>query len=108
MGNAKKICVEVGKTDVVLFKLVTKQTDSHFHIKLNGKWLYSTYSVKYLGIIIDKKLNWHHQISNVAAKLNRASTMLSKIRHFVNFNTLKLIYHTILESRHGDYNTKQE
>ena len=106
MGNANKICVEVGKTDVVLLKWVTKQTDSDLHIKLNGKWLYSTYSVKYLGSIIDTNLNWHHQINNVAAKLNRASVMLSKIRHFVNFNTLKSIYHTILESHHGDYNTK--
>ena len=62
------------------------------------KQLYPTDSVKYLGIVIGKNLNWHHQISKVAAKLNRAHAMLSKIRHFVNFNILKSIYHDILES----------
>ena len=96
--NANKICVTVGKTEVVLSNSLTKQTDSDLHIKLNGKRLYPTDSVKYLGILIDKNFNWYHQISNVAAALNRANAMLSKITHFVNFNTLKSIYHAILES----------
>ena len=96
--NPNKICLNVDKTEVVLLKSLKKQTDSALHVKLNGKRLYPTDSVKYLGILIDKNLNWHHQISNVAAKLNRANAMLSKIRHFVNFNTLKSIYHAILES----------
>ena len=55
--------------------------------------------MKYLGIIIDKNLNWHHQINNVAGKLNRTNDMLSKIKHFVNFNTLKSLFHAIFESR---------
>ena len=96
--NANKICLDVDKTDVVLLKSLKKQTDSDLHVKLNGKRLYPTDSVKYLGILIDKNLNWHHQISNVAVKLNTADSMLSKIRHFVNFNTVKSIYHAILKS----------
>ena len=35
--NTNKICLNVGKTEVVLFKSLTKQTDSDLHIKLNGK-----------------------------------------------------------------------
>ena len=63
-----------------------------------GKWLYQKDSFKYLGIITDKSLNWHNYISNIAAKLNRDNAMFSKIRHFVNFRTLKSIYHPILQS----------
>ena len=96
--NANIICLNVDKTEVVLLKSLKKQTDSDLHVKLSGKRLYPTDSIKFLEIIIDKSLNWHHQISNVAAKLNRANAMLFKIRHFVNFNTLKSIYHAILES----------
>ena len=83
---------------LTLFKSLTKQTDSDLHFKLNGKRLYPTDSVKYLAIIIDKNLIWHHQINNVAPKLNRANDMLSKLRHSVNFSSLKLIYHAIFES----------
>ena len=96
--NANKICFNVRNTEVVLFKSLTIKTDSELQLKLNEKRLYPTDSVKYLGIIIDKNLNWHHQINNIAAKLNRVNAMLSKIRHFVNFNSLKSIYQAILES----------
>ena len=47
--------------------------------------------VKYLGITSDTNLNLHDQVYNVAPKLNRANAVLSKRRHFVNFNTLKPI-----------------
>ena len=47
-------------------------------------------------------LTWHHQINNVAAKLNRANNMLSRIRNFLNLNTLKSINQAIFES-HVNY-----
>ena len=67
-------------------------------IKLNGKKLVPTNSVKYLGITIDKNLNWKDQISNVSIKLNKANAMISKVRHFVDKQTLKSIYFAIFES----------
>ena len=74
--NANKICLNVGETEVVFFISLTKQTVFDLKLKLNGKRLYPTDSVKYLGIIIDKTLNWHHQINNVAVKLSRTNFML--------------------------------
>ena len=68
--NANKICLNVSKTEVVLFKSIRKQTEATLKLKLNGKRLYTTNSVKYLGIKIDENLNWHEQINNVAVKLN--------------------------------------
>ena len=35
--KANEICFNVSKTEVVLFKSLTKQTDSDLHLKLNGK-----------------------------------------------------------------------
>ena len=96
--NANKICPNVSKTEVVLFKSIRKQTEATLKLKLNGKRLYTTNSVKYLGIKIDENLNWHEQINNVAVKSNRATAMLSKVRHFVHKKALKSIYHGIFES----------
>ena len=39
-------------------------------IKLNGKSLYPTASVKYLGVKIDSKLNWKSHVTAIATKLN--------------------------------------
>ena len=63
--NAQIMSLKVSKTEVVLFKSL-KNTDSDLHIKLDGKRLYPTDSVKYLGVNFDENLTWHHQIDNVA------------------------------------------
>ena len=64
--NAQIMSLKVSKTEVVLFKSL-KNTDSDLHIKLDGKRLYPTDSVKYLGVNFDGNLTWHHQIDNVAS-----------------------------------------
>ena len=53
--------------------------------------------MKYLGIKIDKYLNWKQQISDMAIELNKANGILSKLRHFIDWKTLKSIYHKIFE-----------
>ena len=43
--------------------------------------------MKYLGVKIDENLNWKDQTHDIATKLNRANTLLNKIRNYVSFNT---------------------
>ena len=76
--NAIKTCLNVSKTEVVSFKLSRKLADVRLKLKLNGKRLYPTNSLKYLGINIDENLNWKQQISDIAIKLNKANGILSK------------------------------
>ena len=98
--NANKICLNVSKSEVVLFKSSRKLTDVPLKLKLNGKRLYPTNSVKYLGINIDENLTWKQQISDIAIKLNKANGILSKLRHFIDRKTLKsniIQYHAIFE-----------
>ena len=69
-------------------------------LKLNGKRLYpknSVNSVKYLDISINEKLNWKPQISDGAIKLNKENGILSKLRQFIDWKTLKTIYHGIFK-----------
>ena len=48
--------------------------------------------MKYLGISIDSHLNWHSHTTALSTKLSRAIGMLYKIRHFVDYPTLRMIY----------------
>ena len=66
-------------------------------LKLNGKRLYPTNSVKYLGINIDENRNWKQKISDIAINLNKTNGALPKLRHFIDRKTLKTIYHAIFE-----------
>ena len=56
--KANKIALNVDKTEPVLFTSSKKQLDWDLKIKPNGKSLYETDSVRYLGIQIDKRLTW--------------------------------------------------
>ena len=82
--NANKIALNVGKTELVFFKPKNKRTDFDLNIKLSGKKLYPSSSVKYLGIKIDENLNWKDQQNYIAIKLNKGNAILSKLKKYVN------------------------
>ena len=96
--SVNKISLNVGKTELVIFKSLRKVLLDEIKIKLSGKRLYPSNSVKYLGIKIDRFLHWHDQVNSIAVKLNRANALLLKIRNYVNTKTLRNIYFAIFDS----------
>ena len=96
--SANKISLSVEKTELVIFKSPRKVLSDEIKIKLTGKRLHPSNSVKYLGVRIDKFLHWHDQVNNIAVKLNRANALLLKIRNYVNMKTLRNIYYAIFDS----------
>ena len=91
--NAKTISLYVSKTELIIFKHKRKLLDFNMKIKLNGKRLYLTYSVKYLGIKTDSKSNWKSHGNAIATKLNQTNVML----YFVNADILKSLYYALFE-----------
>ena len=67
-------------------------------IKLSGKRLYSSNSIKYLGINIDRLLHWYDQVNSIPVKLNKANTLLLRIKNYVNMKRLRNIYFAIFDS----------
>ena len=65
--NANK---NFSKTELIIFKSKRKPLDFNLKIKLNGKILYPTDSVKYFGVKIDSKLNWKSHVNAIVTKLN--------------------------------------
>ena len=88
-ANANKISLNVSKTELILFKPKMKKLDFDLKLKLNGKRIYPTKSVKYLGIKIDGNLTWIDYINDIAIKPNKANAMLFKVREFLNIKFLK-------------------
>ena len=97
--SANKISRNVEKTELVNFKSPRKVLFDEIKIKLTGKRLYPSNSLKYLSVSIDKFLHWHDQVNNITVKLNRANALLLKIRIYVIMKTLRRIYYEIFDSR---------
>ena len=68
---------------MVIFKLEQKKLDGDLKIKLCGKWLYPTVSVKYLDVKIDANLNWQYHVNDLSIKLNIEDSLLFKMRKYV-------------------------
>ena len=70
--RANKFSLNIEKTELVVFRRQNTKLNNSFKIKLDGKRLFPTSSVKYLGVLLDEHLTWSSQISHVQIKLNRA------------------------------------
>ena len=94
--TANKISLNEGKTELIYFR--KSGTAPVLNIKLHGKTLAPSKSVKYLGVYVDEFLNGEIHCREVVKKLNRGNGMLAKARHFVPHSDLKNIYHAIFAS----------
>ena len=81
--NANKICLNVSKTELILFRSAKNQLAFGLKLKLNGKRLHPTNSQKYLRIKTDEHLTWKPHINGISPKLNKANATFSKIKRFV-------------------------
>ena len=96
---ANQLSLNVVKTEFLLFRNnLSKNENFKFTLRLNYKTLYESHHVKYLGTIIDTKLNWKSHINELTKTLGKAIGLLSKIRHFVTSSTLKHPYHSLFNS----------
>ena len=86
------------KTEMVIFKSNQKKFEGDLKIKLCGKRLYPTESVKYLGVKIDATLSWQYHVNDLSIKLNRANALLFKMRKYISLKILKSIYFAIFDS----------
>ena len=88
--SANKTSLNVEKTELLIFKSLRKVLPDEIKIKLSGKKLYPSNSIKYLGVRIDRFLHWYDQMNKIAVKLDRANALLLEIRNYVKLKTLKV------------------
>ena len=83
---------------MAIFKSKRKKFEGDSKIKLCGKRLYPTESIKYLGVKIDTNLSWQYHVNDLSINLNRANAILFKMRKYVSLKILRSIYFAIFDS----------
>ena len=96
--RANKISLNASKTELIIFRDPRKKMKMDLKIKIDGKKLVPCSSVKYLGVYLDCHLNWNTHRTELSTKLSRGIGMLSKIRYYVDKDTLRMVYHGIFSS----------
>ena len=67
-------------------------------IKITNASLESCDSYKYLGVVIDKKLNWKSHVDYINNKIAKGCGALAKLRNCVSIDVLKNVYHALIHS----------
>ena len=93
---SNKLTLNINKSKYMIVS--KKRSIPKMKIMINDTELLECDSYKYLGVYIDKKLNWKDHIDHTCKKVAKACGALSKIRHSVDINTLKNVYHALLYS----------
>ena len=83
---------------MVVFKCKHKNFEGDLKIKLCGKRLYPTESIRYLVVKIDTNLSWQYHVNDLSIKLNRANALLLKMRKYLGLKILRSIYFAIFDS----------
>ena len=76
--NANKITINIKKSKTVFFTTNKTIIDT---CELGGKPLEQVDTYKYLGLILDKHLNYNECLEGIIPKINHKIWLLSKIRY---------------------------
>ena len=67
-------------------------------IYVNGQKLKEVSNTKFLGVVLDNKLDWAQHIHELNKKLRSAAALISSIRHWIPEEQYLKIYHALFES----------
>ena len=86
---------------MLIFKSKQKKFEGDLKIKLCGRKLDLTESVKYLNVEIDTNFSCQYYVNDLSIELNRGNTPLFKMRKCVSFKTLRSTYFAVFGSAHS-------
>ena len=95
-----KLTINLKKTKYMIFHRkkgakIQRQLKK-FRVNINKYCIKQVNEFKYLGVVLDNKLNWHKHIEILCTKLSRASGVLYRLKPFLPQNTLRMVYHSLV------------
>jgi hypothetical protein len=96
--SVNKLKLNMDKTHLMLFKTNSKSKDN-LYVRINGSQIDQVDAVKFLGIRIDSKLSWKDELQDIESSICSACFALRTLRDELDVQHLKMIYHSIVESK---------
>ena len=95
---SNRLSLNVSKTEFIVFKPPRRSLDNRITLKLNGKTLYESSKIKYLGLIMDDRLTWKHHIFELRKKINKSIGIISKMKYLSPLPVLLSLYYSLVHS----------
>lgn len=92
---ANRLCLNVDKTKLMIFHQPLKKIPE-FHISINNSEIEQVENFTFLGLTLDKQINWKPHIHNVCSKISKVLGVLSRLKRFLPQHVLKIIYNSLI------------
>ena len=89
---ANKLCINLLKTNYMIFCPRQRKYTQSVSLILNGIELQRVSNTKFLGIKIDQNLSWKSHINDVASKISRNIGIINRLKNFLPSHILLTLY----------------
>ena len=93
IADWRKLSINTEKNKFILFRTKNKKPKYTINILINNNNIKQVKNTTFLGIVIDECLTWCNHLDLITKKNIKCAAIISRIRHFTNLNSLKLIYY---------------
>jgi len=93
--RANKLSLNVSKTNYMVFSNMKINTHD-IVLKIGNEQIEQLDHIKFLGIIIDSKLNWNKHLHHCKNKLSSGLYALKTVKHLLPLQHLKSLYYTMI------------
>ena len=91
-----KLTLNISKTFYMVFHRGRRKCLGDVELFIDNIKINETITMKYLGVIIDAKLNWISHITHVKNKIAKGIGIIRKARPLLNKRALTNLYHTFI------------
>ena len=93
---SNKLSLNIKKTHFMLFCSKGKKIAGPVSIKISNQEIARVDHTKFLGVIIDEKLNWSNHINSVKRKVAKGIGIICKAKRWLTQNTLSTLYYSFI------------
>ena len=94
--KANKLTLNIDKTYYMVFHRGRRKFKNNIELVINDMKIREAKSMKYLGVIIDSKLNWIDHITYIKNKVAKGIGIIRKAQKLLNKKALLNLYHTLI------------
>ena len=94
--KADKLSLNANKSNYILFEKQKNNDDVNRTLQIDTEAISRVQSTKFLGIIIDDKLNWHDHIDHCRRKISNGLYAMNINKNILSCNNLRLLYFSLV------------
>ena len=91
---ANKLIINLNKTHLMLF--TNRARPQSLSISIDGQTINEVTETKFLGVMLDNKLNWNAHIKYISKKISKSTSLLKMLKFTFPSRVLKSLYHSLV------------